>query len=202
MEKSNLIEICNKSLKKYKYIYLSEKEFSLLNENIINKILNKFSGKCMIRLPESEIIFFEWLKENDFTVWNDIWNDSNNELNTEPYLVSINLLPVIMNLDGRGLPICDLKTTDNYYFTLNNMLDKESKILIEASQELFKKNKSLTPAQMLALEISLDPIDMWHFAYKHKISLDIAKEAVNSLVADNALVHLREAEHIAPFIHF
>jgi len=198
MKKNNFIEICYKSLKKYNYIYFTDREFSSLVEDTVNEILNEFSGKCMLRLPEEEIIFFEWLKENDFAVWNDIWND---EI-SETYLVSIDLLPVIMNLDGRGFPICDLQTVDNYYFSINNMVDKESKILIEASQELFKNNKSLTPAQMLALEISLEPIDIWHFAYKHKIKLEVAKEAVNLLVADNALVHLKEAEYITTFVNF
>ena len=198
----NIIEICYNLLKKYNYIYFTDEEFSLLNDDAIEAILNEFSGKCMLRLHVTEIKFFEWLKQNDLAVWNDIWLNDNNELAEEPYLVSIDLLPVIMNLDGRGFPICDLQTTDNYYFTLNNMVDRESKILIAASQELFRSNKSLTPAQMLALEISLDPIDIWHFAYKHRIELDIAKSAVHSLVADNALVHLKEAEYIAPFVNF
>jgi len=196
--KNNFIENCYKSLEKYNYIYFTNEEFDSLNEDTVNEILNEFSGRFLFRLPEAEIKFFEWLKENDLAVWNDIWSD---EI-SEPYLVSVNLLPVIMNLDGRGFPICDLQTVDNYYFSMDNMVDNESKILIEASQDLFRNNKSLSPAQMLALEISLDPIDIWHFAYKHKIDLEVAKEAVHSLVADYALVHLKEAEYIAPFVNF
>jgi len=198
MNKNNFIEICYQRLKENKYIHFTVEEFDLLDKNIISEILNEFSGKFLFRLPETEITFFEWLKENDFEVWNDIWNDGI----AENYIVSIDLLPVIMNLDGRGFPICDLQTVDNYYFSIENMADKESKILIEASQELFKNNKSLTVSQLLALEISLAPIDIWHFAYRHKINLKTAKEAVQLLVADEVLVHLKEAEYISPFINF
>jgi hypothetical protein len=117
-------------------------------------------------------------------------------------MVSINLLPIVLNLDGRGLPICDLQTTANYYFCIKNMVDEESKIIIEAAQDLFKNKKPLTVPQLLALEISLDPIDIWHFAYKHEIDLNVAKAAVTQLVDDGALVHLKEYEYLIPFIHF
>ena len=198
-----IIDACNKSIKNKKFIHLTEDEFFLLNDKIIATILNDFAGKYLIRLPENEIRFFEWLKINDYNVWHDIWiNDAVENNFDEIYLVSINLLPVFMNLDGRGLPICDLQNTENYFFTMAHMVDEESKLMIAATQELFKNQQPLTIAQMLALEISLDPIDIWHFAYKHKIDLEQAKEAVKTLVADNALVHLKEAEYIAPFIHF
>ena len=196
--KNNFIENCYKSIEENSYISFTVQEFSLLNESAILEILNVFSGKYMFRLPENEIQFFEWLKQNDLAVWNDIWCDDI----AAPYLVSIDLLPVVLNLDGRGFPICDLQTVDNYYFTIDNMVDNESKIIIEASQNLFRNKKKLTPTQMLALEISIAPIDIWHFAYKHKIALETAKEAVDLLVADNALVHLKEAEYIAPFVNF
>ena len=200
---NKIIESCSKSIEKTNFIYLNENEFPLLNDKIISEILDKFGGKYLIRLPESEISFFEWLKINDYNVWQDIWlNDTVDNNCDEIYLVSVNLLPVFMNLDGRGLPICDLQNTENYFFTMAQMVDEESKLMIEATQELFRNHKPLTVAQMLALEISLDPIDIWHFAYKHKIDLEQAKEAVKTLVEDNALVHLKEAEYIVPFIHF
>ncbi|MPM47464.1 hypothetical protein SDC9_94174 [bioreactor metagenome] len=193
-----IIRNCYKSLNERKYIYLTEAEFAALDEETILLILEEFSGKSLIRLPESEIQFFEWLKICDFDVWKDLWQEDSENI----YVVSATLLPVFMNLDGRGLPICDLQTTDNYFFTIDNMVDEESKIVIEVAQELFKKNKKLTIAQLLALEISIDPIDIWHFAYKYKLDLEVAKEAVRTLVEDNVLVHLTEAEHIAPFVLF
>jgi len=54
---------------------------------------------------------------------------------------------------------------------------------------------------LLALEISVSPIDIWHFAYKHKVPLRDAKAAVAQLVDDHALVHITDAEHLARFIN-
>jgi len=108
----------------------------------------------------------------------------------------------VVNKDGRGLPICDLQTTDNYFFSIDNMVDEESKIIIEVAEELCRQNKPLTIPQLLAFEISFEPIDIWHFAYKHKIELGVAKNAVEQLVNDGALVHLKEYEYLIPFIHF
>jgi hypothetical protein len=53
----------------------------------------------------------------------------------------------------------------------------------------------------LALEISMGAIDIWHFAYKHKIDLTQAKKAVSDMVDDGVLVHLTESEHLIPFLH-
>jgi hypothetical protein len=218
METQQILKNARDSIKSKKYIHLTEAEYSQLDDKLMNLLLAEFAGKYMIRLPEAEIDFFEWVKTNDYAVWNDIWNDlyieENDEVAAEtnshseyvaadvPYLVSIDLLPLLLNKDGRGFPICDLQTTDNYFFTMDNMVDEESKLLIEAVRELFWKNEQMTVGQMLALEISLEPIDIWHFAYKYKLDINTAKSAVKTLVDDNVLVHLCEAEYVAPFIHF
>lgn len=200
MTSSEIISICYDSIKKNQYIHIpDELLFSLENEHI-DAIINEFSGHQMIKLPTPEIDFFEWLKTIDLDVWNDLWLDEESPF--EKYLISIDLLPLLLSKDGRGFPICDLINNDNYYFTEHQMVDEESKIVIETARELFRQNKNLTIAQLLALEISINPIDIWHFAYKHKIELNDAKKAVEVLVADNALVHLTKAEHIANFINF
>ena len=56
--------------------------------------------------------------------------------------------------------------------------------------------------QLLALQISAEPIDIWHFAYKNKFEIETAKKAAESLVEDNALVHFKEAEYLAQFVDF
>jgi hypothetical protein len=194
-----LLQKIEQSLDTFGYIKLSDEEWNTLDADQILEILNTYGGKRMMLLLEAEIAFFEWLKQNDEPVWNDLWLADDD---TQPYLVSVDLLPVVLNKDGRGFPICDLQTTDNYFFSIKNMVDEESKLMIEAAKELFQKRRPMTAAQLLALEISLDPIDIWHFAYKHHIALSEAKQAVASLVEDNALVHLKEAEYVTPFIHF
>ena len=64
-----------------------------------------------MKLPPSEISFFEWLKKNDNIVWNDLWNEDE-----DLYQVSIDLLPQFSD-NRNGFPICDLQDGLNYYFT-------------------------------------------------------------------------------------
>jgi hypothetical protein len=149
-------------------------------------------------LPEKEIIFFEWLKINDTPVWNDLWND---EL-LEPYIVSLIFLPVLIKRGYRGFPICDLIENDNYYFTPQHLADKESEIFSESAKTIYLNKGKMTIPQLLAMEISLDPIDIWHFAYKHQISVAECKKAVLDLVNDEVLVHLKDASHLSTFIDF
>ncbi len=196
MDIKKIFELCDKSIYENKFIKLPDNILLQLDEQMIVAILGKYSGKNLIMLPEYEIAFFDWLKLCDNEVWCDLWQSDD----AMPYLVSIDFLPTFLNKDGRGFPICDLANTDNYYFTMAQMVDEESNIMIETARTLFKENKELTVAQMLALEISIDPVDIWHFAYRHKIDLDVAKQAVQSLVEDNALVHLTHAEHLSNFI--
>lgn len=162
----------------------------LLNEH--------FTKTRLMQLPKNEIKFSEWLKENDPEVWNDLWCDDSGEF--EGYVMSLALLPKLLQNDGRGLPICDLQKVDNHYFSVKHMPDKDAKIFVESIRERFMNRDDLTTAQLLALEISVDDIDIWHFAYKHKIDVNTAKEALAELVADNTIIHLKDAEYLAPFI--
>lgn len=156
-------------------------------------IVKEFGGKKFIRLPEKEIVFFEWLKDAEKEVWLDLWDDDD----LAPYIVSINLFPELIYKQNRGFPICDLVSCDNYFFAIEFMQDEESNIVLEAARTRLLNHEPLTYAQKLALEISIWPIDIWHFAYKYRISVSEAKKAVQELVDDFALVHLTSAEHIA-----
>ncbi len=165
-----------------------EKEYGLL-------LKQDFNHAQLFRLPEFEIEFFKWVKESDPLVWNDLWKDEE-----DPYVVSLEFLPRLLEQDGRGFPICDLQTIDNYYFAPQLMVDAESDVMVEAAKTRFVERKGLTPSQLLALEIHYGGIDIWHFAYKHEIELQEAKKAVASLVEDQVLVHLTDAEHLAPIL--
>lgn len=180
------------------YVVIPEKMYFEITVEQAKSVSSYFSENVLIRLPEKEIAFYEWLKENDNKVWHDLWDE---ELN-EPYVVGISHLPWLVYQSGRGFLICDLEKNDNYFFTQKHMVDEESKVVIDSSKNRFLDKKNLSPAQLLALEISLDPIDIWHFAYKHKMDIAEAKNAVEELVEDYALVHLKEAEHLAKFIDF
>jgi len=148
-------------------------------------------------LPDSEIKFFDWLKENDKDVWVDLWDNESEE----PYLVGIAFLPLLID-KKRGYPICDLNLNDNYYFTKDHIVDKESEILLSSIQKRVMENQPISIAQKLLLQISLFPTDIWHFAYNNKITIADAKKAVETLIDDNVLVHLKDAEFLSAFVDF
>jgi hypothetical protein len=179
-------------------IEVPEYLFDELTKEQAQFIVNYFNKTALIKLPKYEIDFFEWLKKNDNAVWDDLWKTEGET----PYVVSISFLPMLIKEEKRGFPICDLIDCNNYYFTQDHMTDEESKVYIETSRHRYENNKSLTLPQVLALEISTKPIDIWHFAYKHGLEVETAKEAAHELVEDNALVHLKDAEHVAKFIDF
>ena len=195
-----LEKLIEKSRKSPNRIHFDEGDFhklSVENAEYIHLATNK---SHLFKLPEFEINFFEWLREVDAPVWDDLWKSDN--ISEEPYFVSTLLLSFIIENKDRGFPICDLLTTDNYFFTQDHMVDEESKVFMDVSKSKLENRERMTTTELLALEISLAPIDIWHFAYKFKLSLNQCKNAVHELVKDNALIHLKEAEHLAPFIKF
>ncbi|MFA7625891.1 MAG: hypothetical protein WCZ17_02490 [Candidatus Kapaibacterium sp.] len=179
-------------------LQIPDEMFSLVTVEQAAYIHEYYPANTLFRLPQSEIKFFEWLKNNDEQVWDDLWSD---ELNP-PYYISLLFLPVLVKGTYRGFPICDLLSNDNYYFAPSHLADKESELFTESSKTRFINKESLTVPQLLAIEISMDAIDIWHFAYKHNIELTEAKRAVKSLVDDEVLVHLKDAEYLTAFIDF
>lgn len=199
-ELEELNEIIKDSLKSELHLELEEQIFEKLSVEDAKYIDEATSKKLLFKLPEKEIKFFEWLKENDPLVWNDLWK--NDDISELPYLVSTIFLPVIIENADRGFPICDLRTVDNYFFSIDHMVDEESKVFFDVAKAKLKDRARMTTTELLSLEISLGDIDVWHFAYKFSLPINQCKEAVHQLSRDNALVHLKEAEYIAPFIKF
>jgi hypothetical protein len=198
MTKSDIYKWCKEQVEEIGFIDFPDELFEEITAELAEFISRKFASTTMMMLPNKEIRFFEWLKIHDIDIWNDLWDNPNEE----PYKVGLSFLPLLTNKYGRGFPICDLVNNDNYYFCMALMPDKESTIMLESSKERFREKKDLTVAQLLTLEISTGPIDIWHFAYRHRINLQEAKDAVLQLVDDNVLVHFKEAEYLANFIEF
>jgi hypothetical protein len=194
---NNLIEIIDNQSTENHFIELSDEVFLSLDYEIAKTLADMYGATLLMKLPSREIKFFEWLYENDREIWNDLWGNTEEE----PYIVGMSFLPVLIN-KMRGYPICDLLDNDNYYFTSAHIVDKESEILLESARTRFMNNEDLTTAQLLILQISVSPTDIWHFAYNFNIDINEAKKAVEDLVQDNALVHLKEVEYLAPFIDF
>lgn len=181
------------------HIEFSEEIFHELDEDSSEVVKNALTGSTLMKLPQKEIKFFEWLKEKEPTVWKDLWEEDDI---AEKYVVSIDFLPLLIYANKRDYPICDLEKAENFYFTEMHMTDEESKVIIEVAYKRLKDKKDLSVPQLLALEIKTKPTDIWHFAYKYNLKVGDAKRAVRELVEDDALVHLKDAEYLAPFVDF
>jgi hypothetical protein len=177
------------------YLEIPESVFSALSADTAQEVSAHFNNNCLIKLPAREIAFFEWLKSNDKQVWDDLWGQPDEE----PYLVSIIFLKNLID-KITGFPICDLTSYDNYYFTDEHIIDKEAKLFAESSTERFLAKESLTTAQALIMQISIQPTDIWHFAYYFNIPLNQAKEAVHALAFDKMLIHITDSTHLSSFI--
>ncbi|MEJ5287244.1 MAG: hypothetical protein CH6_3603 [Candidatus Kapaibacterium sp.] len=197
MTHREIFEWFEKEKEKNTPIYIPEEIFNQITEEIATELVRRFSRDTLLYLPEREIHFFEWLKEKDYDVWEDLWGG----VKEEPYVVSISFLPLLIRRFG-GFPICDLMNNVNYYFTEEMINPKTSHLLLETLREKYLQNEKLTIAQALLLEMSVAPIDIWHFAYYHQIPISEAKKAVEELVEDNLIVHYKTAEELANFVQF
>ena len=114
-----------------------------------------------------------------------------------PYLVSLAYLEAFAGEDAeRRYFIRDLQTADNYFFTPEMILEKESADFLAGTRSRLEERASLTLTQAFALQVSVGPIDAWHFAYDHKRSVDEVKKAIAALVDDHILVHVPKADHL------
>lgn len=194
----SLLSWCADEVHGGRIIEFPREVFASLSPDVAKILAESLAGEALIRLPEKDVRFFEWLRAADEPVWQDLWGGDNPN---EPYVVSMAFLPLLLD-PVRGFPICDLLDNDNYYFAPIHILDGDAEQFLSAIKERFLAKQRLTPAQLLALEISLAPIDVWRFAYHHEIPLDTAKKSVENLVADGILVHFRTAAELANFIEF
>lgn len=179
------------------YIHFPEAILSGMTTEQAQQVAERFGANILMQLPPAEIAFFEWLKLNDEKVWHDLWPGDEDE----KYLVGISFLPMFLET-SRGFPICDLVDSDNYYFSSVHMPDSEAKMFIDAIKQRYLEGNALTVAQLLALEISIAPIDIWRFSYHHRIPLEKAKQAVAQLVEDGILIHLTQADQLVNFLDF
>ncbi|TAL67597.1 MAG: hypothetical protein EPN82_14180 [Bacteroidetes bacterium] len=192
-----LIKWCEEEAKGKKYITFTEDIFLSLSLAQSELIVKKFGSNTLLMLPEKEISFFNWLKEQAPEVWDDLWG--NLEIGEELYTVAIGFLPKLLE-KARGFPICDLLNSDNYYFTKSHIITPESEMMLDSVKERFMAHQPLTIGQLLILEISVAPIDIWRFAYNHNLKIEDVKKAVENLVEDKVLIHLNKAEHLAAFV--
>lgn len=179
-------------------ITFDEDMLASLSKEDAKDIIAQVGSTHLMRLPEKEILFFEWLKEYHPLVWNDLWG------NDEPdyvYTVGLDLLPLMLD-PVRGFPICDLMTQENFYFVPDHLIGEEISFYLDAVKERFVKQETVTVQQLLVLEISMAPIDAWRFSYHHRIEMDRVLKAISDLKEEGMLVHLGKAEDLAEFVTF
>ena len=152
MTDQELLDWCEEQVKVRPYIHFPEELFQAIPKETTEKVVKQFGSRSLMRLPEREIKYFEWLKEADPEVWHDLWNDDEGET----YLVGISFLPMFSDIT-RGFPICDLEHYDNYYFTLTHFVEKESTIFLESVKKRFVDKKGgLSPGRFLMGKIAFN----------------------------------------------
>jgi hypothetical protein len=193
MEFNKLVTHIEKQMDGQNYIEFDPEFLSSLRLDQVEAIIDKFHGRALMKMPQDEINFFTWLKENDRPVWNDLWQDEE-----DIYLVSIDLLSCFIE-GGLGFPICDLIDQENYWFNMRHIKPKGMEELERIITKLEKGNK-VTLAEAFLLEVSTRPVDIWHFCYKHNIPVNTLKKVVEDLVFNGFLVHLTDRDDLVKYI--
>jgi len=174
-------------------LQFSQEELDQLNEKDAQSLENHFRGHTMMILPDSEIKFFEWLKEMDYAVWNDLWNEQENS-----YLVSIDFLHHFLQ-NQNGFPICDLIEQENFWFSVKHIKPR-GRELFESIKEKLERDVKFTFEEALLYEIALGSIDIWHFCYRYKYPIQDAKQKVLQMHQDDLLVHLGNREDLVGYL--
>ena len=188
-----LIRQKEKEFEQKRYLEFSNEEMSSLTKEEALEIEKHFHGSALMRLPENERRFFQWLKETDQSVWEDLWGNDE-----DPYFISIDFLHHFIN-EGNGFPICDLVDVDNYWFSEKHIKPKGLEKFKIIDQKL-QDNKPLSLREVLLCEIIKSSIDIWHFCYRYKISIKKAKEEVESMHREDLLVHLTGREDLVKYL--
>lgn len=169
-----------------------------LSDEQARLLAREFGSDTMVRLPASDVRFFEWLRREDAGVWNDLWKD---EVEPVPYVVGMALLPDVLR-SNRGFPICDLVELPNFYFTHKHVRGEEARPYLEAVRLRLENGEELGVPELLLLEISQEPIDIWRFAYLYRIPVGLAKQAVQQLVEDEMLVYTPTRDELSDYLDF
>ena len=190
------MERAEKSIADKAPLMISAEELRDITPEQAEILRDKFVSRLLLHMPEHEVAFQEWLKINALDVWKDLWDN----VEDPPYTISLAFLADMIGDSGEGaFYICDLQNVDNYFFTPDMLLEKESTDFVTAVRDRFVRGNNLSPEQALTVEISAGPTDIWHFAYRRGVELERAKKAVAALVEDRILVHVPKADHLSTF---
>jgi len=175
------------------YIQFTPEELNSLKLDQTQLIIDRFHGKALMKIPATEIEFFEWLKVKDPPVWDDLWEDEE-----DIYLVSIDLLPQFIE-GGQRFPICDLVDQPNYWFNARHIKPKGMEALEDIIAKL-EQNQKLKLAEAFLLELSTTPTDIWHFCFDREVPIVAMRKIVEELVFNGWLVHLPDRDDLVKYI--
>ncbi|MBC8125116.1 MAG: hypothetical protein H7X70_05230 [Candidatus Kapabacteria bacterium] len=196
MTLESLVARAEKSVADKTPLLISAEELREITPEQAEALRERFVSHLLLHMPEHEVAFQEWLKVNALDVWKDLWDS----VEDPPYTISLAFLADMIGDNGEGaFYICDLQKVDNYFFTPDMLLEKESTDFVTAVRDRFVRGNNLSPEQALTVEISAGPTDIWHFAYRRGVELERAKKAVAALVEDRILVHVTKADHLSTF---
>lgn len=196
MEVGELVEWCRREAQRRGWVEFPPGLLEELTVEQAQQLAQALQKTTLMRLPEREVAFFEWLRKADPPVWQDLWGNAGEDL----YVVGISFLPFLLREPQRGFPICDLVSADNYYFAPEHITPVEGQAFLDAAREALLEGMPLTLAQEFLLEVSTGPLDIWHFAYHRHLPVEAVKEAVAELVAGKVLLHFRSAEDVAEYV--
>jgi len=190
---TNLISTKEKLLESKGFINFDQADLKEMTKKSAKVVEKHFQGRAMMELPTKEIDFFIWLKKNDPPVWNDLWKEED-----QPYRVSLDFLHHFIQ-NGNGFPICDLINSDNYWFHSGHFKPKSFEKMNEIQQKLDDK-ESLSFEEGLLIEIARGSIDLWHFCYRYKLPISVAKQKIEIMHRDDLLVHLRSRDDLVKYL--
>jgi hypothetical protein len=174
------------------YISLSNDEIDQVTEDDMRELMEQHGDHLLLLLPPREQEFYSWLNNEDPEVWSDIWGDD------AELLVALSYLPDLQS-SGPGFLICELVDNPNYFFTTKHITRKglqEMPYIFEAA----KSGKKLSVGEALLFDVMVNPIDIWHFCYKHNVPLQRGKDAAHDLYQLGILVHLTERDDLIKYI--
>lgn len=193
MDIDKFVKLKTKAVTKNRLLSFSKDELKELRLDEAEYFVKTIERNILMKLPDEEIAFFDWLKEKDPQIWDDIWDEEENE-----YYVSLDLLPQFIG-SNNGFPICDLIDQSNYWFVIDHIKPKGMEQMKEILEK-FNKGQQIGNMELFLSEISQASIDIWHFSYKFGFSLKYVKAMIEEMVYKGWIVHLSDREDLIKYI--
>lgn len=162
-------------------VEISDDEMDRLTKEQADELVTLFGFNTLIRLPERERVFFEWLRREDEPIWTDLWGSDE-----DPYVVSLSFLQELLP-KRRGFLICDLAEHQNFVFSQNNISPEDGQPVVNASLDIIAAKRKLSLDKAFMIEVWRAPIDQWRFAYMYNVPLAEVKTMVIWLLREGLL---------------